>query len=346
MIMITSNETNLEFEAQQIKWYAMTFIRCFCLIMIPFGIIGHLLSIFVFTRRTLRTNPCVMYLFAATVSGLLSSCFILPMRLIQAGYINIDPTLHSLIACKIIWFLLYSIRLLGFWFIVLACIDRYLCSCSSADKRAWSSTRVASRAILITTIMCFLAYVHIPIHFRFYIEPATQKRVCHSAGPLGIYRKIFSFYNLIIFGFLPPFCMFIFGLLTLKHIRHKTGLCRITSTKLTALKAKVSDRQLCRMLFTQVFIYGITGSIFCLAFIHISMNKSSRKTILDIAYEDLTITIVGMLSNIGPCSSFYLYTLTSHLFRKELKSFFYKLFGYQVQPNDIQLTITLQSNSC
>jgi hypothetical protein len=108
--MIFSNETNVDLKVHNINWLGMMFIRCYCLLMIPIGIIGHSLSIFVFTRRSLRSNPCVMYLLSATIFGLLSSCFILPMRLIQSGYEDIDPTTHSLFLCKIIWFLLYSIR--------------------------------------------------------------------------------------------------------------------------------------------------------------------------------------------------------------------------------------------
>ncbi|CAF4004652.1 unnamed protein product, partial [Adineta steineri] len=58
--MIYSNETEIELEAKYFNWLSMTFIRCYCFLMIPLAIIGHSLSIFVFTRRSLRSNPCVM----------------------------------------------------------------------------------------------------------------------------------------------------------------------------------------------------------------------------------------------------------------------------------------------
>jgi hypothetical protein len=108
--MTSTNETDLQLEAKYINWIAMMFIRCYCFLMIPLGIIGHSLSIFVFTRRSLRASPCTMYFLAATIFGLLSSCFILPMRLVQSGYIGVDPAVHSIVICKIVWFLLYSIR--------------------------------------------------------------------------------------------------------------------------------------------------------------------------------------------------------------------------------------------
>lgn len=115
--MISSNETNLELKAKYINCISMIFIRCYCFVMIPLAIIGHILSIIVFTRPSLRTNPCVMYLRAATIFGVLSACIILPIRLIQSGYVGIDPTVHSNYICKIVWFLLYSIRYISCQFV-------------------------------------------------------------------------------------------------------------------------------------------------------------------------------------------------------------------------------------
>lgn len=51
-----------------------------------------------------------MYLLSATIFGFLNASFSLPMRLFQIGYQGTDSTIYSNILCKIIWFLLYSIR--------------------------------------------------------------------------------------------------------------------------------------------------------------------------------------------------------------------------------------------
>jgi len=133
--MLSSNETNVDLEAKYVNWVGMMFIRCYCFLMIPLSIIGHSLSIFVFTRRSLRTNPCIMYFRAATVFGLLTSCFILPMRLIQSGFIGIDPTVHSIYICKIVWFLLYSIR--------------YVCICSLIFKIILSNKYYLSKCMIL-----------------------------------------------------------------------------------------------------------------------------------------------------------------------------------------------------
>ncbi|CAF1292371.1 unnamed protein product [Adineta steineri] len=330
--MIYSNETEIELEAKYLNWLSMTFIRCYCFLMIPLAIIGHSLSIFVFTRRSLRSNPCVMYLRAATIFGLLSACFILPMRLIQSGYIGLDPTVHSIYICKIVWFLLYSIRLLSFWFVVLACIDRYLCSSSSMRKRSWSNAHVASQTIRLTLLIGFLLNIHILIGFNINISPMTNQPICHSGGRPGLYRKISSLFNLIVFGSVPSLCMLFFGSLTLRQIDRKNDFQIIIGTYTKKVrKIRKSERQLTRMLLVQVLIYSTTGLMFTIAFIILAKNSNRQKTIVDTAKENLIIAIVGMLSNTGPCSSFYLFTLSSKRFRKELKRPFRRFVQRQIQ---------------
>ncbi len=107
---MSSNISSILLEANKLNYIAMMFIRCFCYIFIPIGTIGHLMSIYVFTRPTLRTNPCGMYFLAATIIGLLHTCYILPMRIIQSGFIDTDPGAYSVVFCKITWLALNSLR--------------------------------------------------------------------------------------------------------------------------------------------------------------------------------------------------------------------------------------------
>jgi hypothetical protein len=102
--------TSLQQEANNLNWIAMMFIRYFCYLMIPLSVLGHSMSMYVFTRPSIRSNPCCMYFLAATIFGLLNACIILPMRLVQSNYAYMDPTVYSSINCKAIWFLLYPIR--------------------------------------------------------------------------------------------------------------------------------------------------------------------------------------------------------------------------------------------
>ncbi len=105
-----NNTNSLQAIANSLNESGVMFVKCWGLLMLASGSIGHSLSIYVFTRPVLRTNPCCRYLLAATFAGLFVACFNQPVRLLQVAYNAIDPAAHSLAFCKISWFLLYTSR--------------------------------------------------------------------------------------------------------------------------------------------------------------------------------------------------------------------------------------------
>ena len=108
--MSSSNITGLQLEANNLNYIAMMFVRCYCYVIIPLGVVGHLLNIHVFTRPSLRSNPCASYFLAATAIGMITTLYTLPMRLVQSGFVETDPGAQSVLFCKITWLVQYSIR--------------------------------------------------------------------------------------------------------------------------------------------------------------------------------------------------------------------------------------------
>jgi hypothetical protein len=86
------------------------FIRWYCCLVIPLGIVGHLMSIYVFSRPKLKRNRCSVYFLSLTIFGLLETCYSLAMRMIQSGFIDRDTCAYSLMFFKMTWFALFSIR--------------------------------------------------------------------------------------------------------------------------------------------------------------------------------------------------------------------------------------------
>ncbi|CAF1234395.1 unnamed protein product [Adineta steineri] len=99
------------------------FIKVWCFTMISCGFVGHTLSIYVFTRRSLYSNPCARYFLASAMIGMAVVVISVPLRLLQAGY-NIDAFVSSAAICGILTWFLNSIKALPSWIIVLACADR------------------------------------------------------------------------------------------------------------------------------------------------------------------------------------------------------------------------------
>ena len=206
--------------------------------------------------------------------------------------------------------------------------------------RSWSSLRVARRTILITTVIGLIAYIHVPIFFKIDIIPATQKPICYPPGPPGTYRIILSYFHPVYFGLTPPLCMLIFGMLTLRNIERSKRLIVAPSTNIENLaqqqNTRKTNRHMLRMLFIQVLAYSITGLTFSIAIIITSANATQTKTIFQVAQENMVNAVVGMLSTAGPCLSFYLFTLSSGLFRKELKNLFSRFYRNANRPSQIQ----------
>lgn len=103
--MESSNTSNIDTAVNFFQWNLQIFVRCWCPIIFFLGIIGHSLSIYVFTRPTLRPNPCARYFLASAIVGYCIILIYIPIRTLQWGY-DIESTIYSIATCKIVTFLL------------------------------------------------------------------------------------------------------------------------------------------------------------------------------------------------------------------------------------------------
>ncbi|CAF1148184.1 unnamed protein product [Adineta steineri] len=119
-----TNTTSANLDAiNALKYSKILFLQVWCLATFSLGIVGHILSIYVFTRRSLYSNSCSQYFLASAIAGLFVVCILVPLRLLQYVY-NIDAFVSSDAMCKILTWLLNWMKALPSWFIVLACVDR------------------------------------------------------------------------------------------------------------------------------------------------------------------------------------------------------------------------------
>ena len=189
---------------------------------------------------------------------------------------------------------------------------------------------MTNRLIPITILLGFLAYIHVPIFFKIDITSVTQQSICYPLGPPGTYRMVLSLFTLIYFGLSASLCMLLFGLLTVRNIERSKRIVAGLSSRVETINSQNTqrtNRQLHRMLFLQVLVYCGTGTAFSMEMIVTSINPSETKHALELAQDNLIIAVVGVLSNTGPCLSFYLFTLSSGMFRRELKKLFCKFNG-------------------
>ncbi|CAF1424313.1 unnamed protein product [Adineta steineri] len=301
------------------------FTRYWCMTMFIVGFIGHSLNLYVFTRRTLRFNPCVRYLIASSIAGYLIIFIILPLRLLQFGY-NISLFVPSIILCKYLTFLCSWIRILPCWFIALASVDRYFFTSSSRILNSWSSIRASNCFIFLSIV--FVGLTQTPILFYFTIDP----QIMRCLGQPNSFQKFNGILIMIIWSFIPSLAMLIFGFLTINNTQKLAQ--NITDQNITKPKRKRTkflDRQLIQITLIQSILFGLTSAAGAIGGMHNVLNNNLRKDRIALARQSQIGNILSFIGLLSPCISFYLCTLSSRLFRRKL----IKLFHVR-QQNHVQ----------
>ena len=184
---------------------------------------------------------------------------------------------------------------------------RFLCSSTSARLRAWSRVSLIWRAIPLTSLFVLLAYYHVPTYHAINVP----QRLCFPIP--GVYQTFFGIWNLIVFSVGPPGLMLLFGFLTVRHIRQSVRRIVAENTPHTSTQVesqqrrKKADRQLIQMMLVQCVLF----------------TRIASPTLLQYIYTSVRSTIIaGFVSLTVPCTSSYLFTVSSKLFRHELVRLF------------------------
>ena len=264
------------------------------------GTIGNILNIMVFSRPLLRTNPCSLYFISGGIANFLS----LYIGLITPflGLYNLDPTQKSNILCKIRFYLRFTTITLSTWFVLFACIDRFLTSSTNATYRSWSSFRLAKRVILLATITCFI----FPYTQGFYCFSINQRNICTYSN--NICKLSIDSILLVCNSGIPPILMVLISILTIYNVRYMNQI-------------NVRHRrnvQLIRILLVQVIVLVLFAIPITAQKIYNCTTMFTTKSELAIAIDGLINQIATEISYINNSTTFYIYSFTSKKFRREV----------------------------
>ena len=202
-----------------------------------FGTFGNVLNILIFTRRSLRTNPCSFYFLISSINNLFVLYVALLTRLLSSGW-KIDPSNTNLALCKLRIFFVYSSLCLIQWCMVLASIDRFFCSCHSINYRHLSNLSFARRLTLAVIVVVALGHIHTLVWWS--VDYIGADLYCNIF--IDQYEIAFQVFFLIFSCLLPPILMMVFGLATIFNIRriHQQTLVhvQVSSTWILGEKAR------------------------------------------------------------------------------------------------------------
>ncbi|CAF1170767.1 unnamed protein product [Adineta steineri] len=272
-------------------------------VIIVIGVVGNSLNIAVLARRALYHHACSRYFLAVAINNLLFSGIFLTYRLSVNGYQD-DLANYTGISCKIITYIATVSSFISPYLIVFASVDRYCASSANAQIRRLSSVRI-SKWIICTVISVFaLFFIHILVLFD--LQPAFGF-ICALQINI-IYNQIYITAQVFLYALFAPGFMMIFGLMTIRNTTRARVVPIATS------RFNRTEHQLARMLFLQVSVYillTLPSSIIYLISI-LSNTISSGITF------SFSATVCQLLFDFSYGSSFFLYLLSSHTYRKEL----------------------------
>jgi hypothetical protein len=273
------------------------------------GTIGNVLNLVIFARPILLRSPCTLYLIAASIDNILVIYSSLLTRLLASGFYY-DITILSDFLCKFRYYPGYIFLAVSPYFYALACFDRYCSSSTSSTRRLWSNKKLAKRLIIGAIVLATVLYVHMAIFFE--RKPSGSSYTCYTRP--GVYNTFYRIFYLIVYCFLPSFCMALLCILTLKNIRRQArqiGVALATGSE----GHRRLDRHMIRMLFSQILT-----QFFCiLPFATISLLSLCMNSTTIIFSFFNQITILPLF--VSYAISFYVFTMSSRIYRKELLKF-------------------------
>jgi hypothetical protein len=285
------------------------------------GTIGNVLNLIIFTRPILLRSSCTLYLIAASVDNILVIYTSLLTRLMSGGFAY-DVTIISNFTCKLRYYVGYIFFAVSPYFMILACFDRYCSSSASTARRSWSNKKVAKRLIIGAIILASIVYLHMGIFFE--ITTIGSSKSCYTRP--GIYDLFYRIFYLIVYCILPSFCMGLFCALTFINIRQQSKRIQPALVAGNNNRRTRIERQMIKMLFSQVLTQLL--GILPYAIISLLSILIDTQSIVFAFFSEIFILPLF----VSYTTSFYVFTLSSPIYRQELM----KLMWFLRRPEDRQ----------
>ncbi|CAF2894769.1 unnamed protein product [Rotaria sp. Silwood2] len=280
------------------------------IIVLSFGIFGCICNFITFTATQLHKNSCAFYFFCAAIFDLLSITFGVTTRFAND---HLGSTLLNTnrIYCKIRAYLVSAIPLVAMYLVLLSSIDRCMSSSLNVRLRSFSQIRIAYRATAIVIVISFLSCSHILVSYDLRPICATMP------GPYAMFDSMFVVFWL---GVIPHLSMLIFGFFTIMNIRQtkrRIGV-QLQTINLTIYNQsqhleRKKDKQLIIMMLGQVGLSSLLVMTRMISYACYILKP--RATGYEALVDTFLMSFTILLYYANFAKSFYIYTLSSHLFR-------------------------------
>jgi hypothetical protein len=238
-----------------------------------------------------------------------------------------DPMTTILAFCKMRIYFLQSTSMMYRWLFTIACFDRYALSSASVRLRNFAKVYIARRVVAM--IIC--VWLVLPIHGPIFYELRVGGCGIFGNQVAALYHSIFTTTLGCIF---PVIIMMICAILVYRNLllkqqrlQHNINSQHTENRNEVERGQRIRDQQVFLMLLIQVFVYVVSVTPLMMMYLYNAATLSnSNKSADRINLENFLFFAAEVIVYFFPVSSFYLYTLASNLFRKELKRLLYLPF--------------------
>ncbi|CAF3265963.1 unnamed protein product [Rotaria sp. Silwood2] len=254
---------------------------------------------------------------AASIIMLINLCFGIGTTLFFLNprhFYALSPTFS-----RVNTYILQCTSMMYRWCLVAASFDRYALTSADLNLRNFAKMHIARRTIVIIIAV----WLVLPIHnLIFNTGNVNSQNIFHHA-PLLYYHSIFTLTTGCIF---PATIMIVCAFLTyhnlvLKRKRRQFIITQHPGTNNDAREQeRRRDRQVLLLLIVQVIVFIITIiPLMCSHFYNATTLNIKNKSIERMTIERFAAYLASLTVYLFPTLSFYLYTMTSSMFRNELK---------------------------
>ena len=293
--------------------------RSVLVVYFVFGFVGNLLNIILFTRPILLRSSTSIYLLSASIGNMFVIVLVLPLRFLADGF-HLDPTDFSTVSCRLISYIYHICLALPPLFNVLACADRWAASSLQATRRQFANVQRAKRLVPWTIFFSSLIYSY--ILFTFIREATPPPPFCSVDKKHALF--VLSFY-LIIYTILPPASMIFFSISIILNVYRKDNRRNTTQRVAFNQNGLIQDRRHRGLSPMQLMLVcqAVIECFFTLPFIVINFVSM----MVDNDQEFLNLyAFIRLLIFFNYVSSFYVYTLSSNLYRTQLRQLFLSFY--------------------
>lgn len=284
-------------------------------ILFSFGFTGNLLTIYLFRHKS--HTPVIFILIILSITNNISLIVGLLNRILVA-IVGIDPTLISPIWCQLRVYIGQGSVLFCQSCACLASINCFLLTSRKHQWRRLVTLRMSSICIILAAIFWILHGLFNPLLTQLII---TDKSSTCSLSSIIASNYTAFFLRPILIGVFPMSILSIFGLLTyqnLNQLRHKR---------------KFEQQTICKMLLFQMIVYVLGTLPYTSFYAYQSITSLIRiKSTFERAEESLVLDFINIIFYMPQSSPFYVYYLSSKIFRKQFQNIIPCHQHNQIQP--------------